>query len=324
MIKMKKGLKILVGILVVFVIIGVIAFGVMYIHEKEVLNTEVRKNTSLEGQNQNIDNMVKITDGKIENEDLIDEFINEVIKENVATLKIRVKDNNSEENLEVDFVPSEQKKQEEISETNTTNTTVFNVPDTEEYYQKAYGYYKFSINGEEKARYNKLSWSIDKMTKENKVTLYFNTYADITEIPIICEYDLDSSNYKEKFELNYHQRKDLGIKTIIDKNLSDKYDYNVCTFGGEVTITIEKDMVYTLEDAIQQNVITAEDILNQAKIDEKYGICESRYYKDGGSTEYCYPEYTILKYNTLDGNQDLYIGMKGQVINQLNEILEDE
>ncbi len=321
---MKKGLKILVGILVVFVIIGVIAFGVMYIHEKEVLNTEVRKNTSLEGQNQNIDNMVKITDGKIENEDLIDEFINEVIKENVATLKIRVKDNNSEENLEVDFVPSEQKKQEEISETNTTNTTVFNVPDTEEYYQKAYGYYKFSINGEEKARYNKLSWSIDKMTKENKVTLYFNTYADITEIPIICEYDLDSSNYKEKFELNYHQRKDLGIKTIIDKNLSDKYDYNVCTFGGEVTITIEKDMVYTLEDAIQQNVITAEDILNQAKIDEKYGICESRYYKDGGSTEYCYPEYTILKYNTLDGNQDLYIGMKGQVINQLNEILEDE
>lgn len=321
---MKKGLKILVGTLVVFVIIGVIVFGVMYIHEKEVLNTEVTKNTSLEDQNQNIDNMVKITDGKIENEDLIDEFINEVTKENAKTLKILVKDNNSEENLEVDFVPSEQKKQEEISETNTTNTTVFNVPDTEEYYQKAYGYYKFSINGEEKARYNKLSWSIDRMTKENKVTLYFNTYADITEIPIICEYDLDSSNYKEKFELNYHQRKDLGIKTIIDKNLSDKYDYNVCTFGGEVTITIEKDMVYTLEDAIQENIITVEDILSKAKMDEKYGICEGGYYSDGGSTEYCYPEYTILKYNTLDGNQDLYIGMKGQIINQLNEILDDE
>lgn len=320
----KKGLKILVGILVVFVIIGVISFGVMYIYKKEVLDTEVTKNTSLEGQNQNIDNMVKIIDGKIENEDLIDEFINEVTKENVDTLKIRVKDNNSEKNLEIDFVPSELKKQEEISETNTTNTTVFNVPDTEEYYQKAYGYYKFSINGEEKARYNKLSWNIGRMTKENKVTLYFNNYEKPEEVLSICEYDLGSSNYKERFELNYHQRKDLGIKTIIDKNLSDKYNYNVCTFGGEVTITVEKDMMYALEDAMQQNVITVEDILSQAKMDEKYGICECGYYSDGGSTEYCYPEYTILKYNTLDGNQDLYIGMKGQIINQLNGILDGE
>lgn len=292
---MKKGFKILIGILVVFVIMGVIAFGIMYIHEKEVLNTEVTKNTSLEGQNQNIDNMVKITDGRIENEDLIDEFINEVTKENATTLKIIVKNNNSEKNLEIDFVPSE--------------------PD---------GYYKFSINGEEKARYNKLSWNIDRMTKENKVTLYFNTYAELAEIPSICEYDLDSSNYEEKFELNYEQRKDLGIKTIIDKNLVDKYDYNVCTFGGDVTITIEKDMVYRLEEAIHQNVITVEDILYQAKMDEKYGICEGRYYSDGGSKEYCYPEYTILKYDTLDGNQDLYIGMKGQIINQLNEILDNE
>ncbi len=312
---MKKRLKILVGIMIAFMTIGGMVLLVKYKLREENLNKEVSKNTLIEVQNQNREkDIVKIIDGKIENEDLIDEFINEVAKEKESILKIEVKEDNIEKNLEVAFVPSEQE----------TNTTEFNVPDTEEYYQKAYGYYKLSINGEEKARHNKLSWNLGRGTREDKVILYFNTHAELEEIPIICEYDLDSSNYEKKFELNYHQRKDLGIKTIIDKKLADKYNYSVLTFGGDVTITIEKDMVYKLEDAIEQNIITVEDILNQAKIDEKYGICESGYYEDGGSIEYCYPEYTILKYDTLDGNQDLYIGMRDQIINQLNNILESQ
>ena len=146
--------------------------------------------------------------------------------------------------------------------------------------------------------------------------------AEVTEFPNICEYNLEGSNYVQKFEMNYNQRKDLGIKTIIDKNSSDKYDYSVCTFGGDVTITIEGDMVYSLEDALSQNVISVEDILNQAKMDETYGLCESGYCLDGGSTEYLYTDYTILKYNTLDGNKDLYIGMRGQIINKINNIIE--
>lgn len=134
------------------------------------------------------------------------------------------------------------------------------------------------------------------------------------------EINEESNNDVQNFKLIYNQRKDLGIKTIIDKNTSDQYDYSICTFGGDVTITIDGDMVYSLEDALSKNIITGEDILEQAKIDEKYGLCEEGYYLDGGSTEYLYSDYTILKCNTLDGNKNLYIGMKGEILSQINKI----
>lgn len=33
-------------------------------------------------------------------------------------------------------------------------------------------------------------------------------------------------------------------------------------------------------------------------------------YKDGGSMEYHYENYTIIKCHTVDGNRDVYIGTK--------------
>ena len=33
-------------------------------------------------------------------------------------------------------------------------------------------------------------------------------------------------------------------------------------------------------------------------------------YKDGGSMEYYYDNYTIIKFATLSGNRDVYIGTK--------------
>ena len=38
------------------------------------------------------------------------------------------------------------------------------------------------------------------------------------------------------------------------------------------------------------------------------GVIEEIFYKDGGSQVYKYPDYTIVKYHTLDGNDDMYIG----------------
>lgn len=55
--------------------------------------------------------------------------------------------------------------------------------------------------------------------------------------------------------------------------------------------------------------------LDQAKLDEKYGICETAFFSDGGSIEYRYKDYTILKFNSLDGNEDLIIGVSGIIIN---------
>lgn len=40
-------------------------------------------------------------------------------------------------------------------------------------------------------------------------------------------------------------------------------------------------------------------------------------YDDGGSIEYHYENYTIIKFHTLDGNRDVYIGTKNMTINDL-------
>lgn len=132
---------------------------------------------------------------------------------------------------------------------------------------------------------------------------------------------LESSNYTKKFELNYYQRKDLGLKTIINHNTNTDYRYSVHTLGGDVNFTIENDMVYTFEKALEEKVLTVEDILNQARIDAEYGVCEERNYRDGGSTEFMYEDYTILKYNTLEGLEDLVIGYKGPIINEANKVI---
>lgn len=301
---MNKGLKIFIGALIVLIAVCGIVFCMK---PKETAKEELK-------------DTVIITDGKIENENLIDEFINDTSKYKEKVLKIVEKHDENETNIQITFVPKEEKISQENDENMIVNMTVY-IPETEEDYQKEYGYYIFSINGEEKSRHNALRWQIKRATKDGMVKLYFYSIVDVTEFPTICEYDLEGSNYVQKFKISYNQRKDLGIKTIIDKNTSEKYDYNICTFGGDVTITVEGDMVYSLEDALSQNVISGEDILEQAKMDEKYGLCEKGYYLDGGSTEYCYSDYTILKCDTLDENKDLYIGMKGQILSQINKII---
>lgn len=59
----------------------------------------------------------------------------------------------------------------------------------------------------------------------------------------------------------------------------------------------------------------------QALKDKEEGICTFEIYQDGGSEEYYYDEYTILKLNILYGQKDLIIGMKCTIIDLYNKNL---
>jgi len=246
-----------------------------------------------------------IKNGHINNETIIEDFINKVNDNTEATLKIReyTSDENYKEK-EIKFIPGNHLNETKIDE----HSTKVIIPTTSEEYKQYYGY--FTFNDEV---FNNYHWHLRRKTENDVVTLYFYSYADVTEFPDICSYSLESSNYNREFEVHYYQRKDLGLKTI-----SSEDDYNILTFGGDVSITQETDMVYTLEEALKQKVVTGEKILEQAKEDAEYGICEEGMYMDGGSIEYMYKDYTILKYDTLDKNKDLVFGFSGQIINKLN------
>lgn len=108
----------------------------------------------------------------------------------------------------------------------------------------------------------------------------------------------------DEFELIFNARKDLGIKTVISKEETDKYSYNIYTYGGDVKIKID-GTEYDLKEALLNNKITMEEIIAKANKDFPNAIS----YDDGGSKEYHYEDYSILKCHTIDGNRDVYIGV---------------
>lgn len=286
---MKK--KVIFIILIVFVFI-VLIVGLI-LGKINILNVKHAGDLTGNNKNQESENIdksyVSINNGVINNETLIDEFINLDEKEN-KKLEIYQDDNK----IILEYIKPE----------NNEN-----------------GYYKLKINDEETRTFSKNEHLICRSTNinDNKVLVFFDSYCiDYAEMPLICEYNLGSSNYTKQFELNYMPRKDLGIKEIYDNG-----DYKLKTFAGDVTVCIEQDMVFSLEDAISNNVLTCEQIIEQAKMDERYGICQKGYYYDGGSTEYCYygdgsNQYTVLKLNTLEGKKDLVIGFAGPILNEYN------
>jgi len=124
----------------------------------------------------------------------------------------------------------------------------------------------------------------------------------------------------KEFNLIFNNRNDLGIVQLHDKKAfgTSSNDYKIMTFGGNVSIVID-GKTYGLESVLKDKTITGEDIVNKAIEDSKNGGCTSEMYKDGGSMEYYYTEYTILKFNTVDGNRDLIIGKPGTIISQYQE-----
>ena len=146
-----------------------------------------------------------------------------------------------------------------------------------------------------------------------------DTEIERNEINNTIEFQYDN---QQSFVLKYNQRKDLGIKEIYDTG-----NYKIKTFGGDVTITVN-NIEYSFIDALNQKIITGEDIVEQAEKDSEKSICEKNIYLDGGSIEYRYSEYTVLKMNrnrlkfidsdeyTGEDNHDLIIGMKGEILNR--------
>lgn len=121
----------------------------------------------------------------------------------------------------------------------------------------------------------------------------------------------------DNFELIFNERKDLGIKTIISASETDKYSYNICSYGGDIAIKID-NTEYNLRDALLNNKITMEEIIAKANQDAfQDKTIEVDSYNDGGTNIYHYNNYTIIKFHTVEGNRDVYIGVHYMTLNDV-------
>ena len=135
-------------------------------------------------------------------------------------------------------------------------------------------------------------------------------------------------NKIDTFTITFHEDKAKGKQEIYKTN-----KYTVYLYNGDAKIVIN-NTEYTIKEALEQSRIAMEDIIAKAnedvrKTEEKYNnmlpyqsspqlFPYAEAYKDGGSVEYHYDNYTVLKCHTLDGNRDVYIGNTQMNINDLN------
>ena len=143
-----------------------------------------------------------------------------------------------------------------------------------------------------------------------KVIINYTGYIKET-YPAQIDTDNILINGYEEFELSVKES-DSKIKKKILNNLDlykDNSDFDLYYYGlDEVNVTVDNKMM-SLEVALRSGKMTIDGILARANQDESAGKIKSEMYRDGGTTEWYYDTYTIIKCHSLDGNRDVYIGV---------------
>ena len=123
------------------------------------------------------------------------------------------------------------------------------------------------------------------------------------------------TNGYEEFEIAV--KKSESIKKIKILNNTELYknnsDFNLYYYGlDEVNVTVDNKTM-PLEEALRTGKMTIDGIIVKANKDFPNVVS----YDDGGSIEYHYEDYTIIKCHTLDGNRDVYIGVPEMTLNDV-------
>ena len=137
----------------------------------------------------------------------------------------------------------------------------------------------------------------------------------------------------EEFELSVQYRQDsiparfaeiqyAGLLTLVANNRDfDEYasDYNLYYYGlHDVFVTVDGDTL-PLKEALSYGKVTLDGIIADCnKQSALSGYSMEPTYKDGGSVLFDFGDYKILKYHTIDGNRDVYIGTSDMDINAKN------
>lgn len=124
----------------------------------------------------------------------------------------------------------------------------------------------------------------------------------------IIEYD------KLNFVLNVKANNVMKKNKILDLSDVSVFYYSL----DNVTITLKETQIFDLKYALENNLITLNDIIDKAEADGILNKNRESIFKDGGSRLYDYGTYKILKLNALNGNRDIYIGTPEMDINSLN------
>lgn len=120
--------------------------------------------------------------------------------------------------------------------------------------------------------------------------------------------------YNSEYTLNITRKEDdsnIKRELITDKNFEQKHGYNVYYYGVEKVKVLQNGKEVDLKEAISKDNAIIEKIVLKAEKDTGLGIVKNYgMYKDGGTAEYTYNNYNIIKCDKLSENgniKDVYI-----------------
>ncbi len=123
----------------------------------------------------------------------------------------------------------------------------------------------------------------------------------------------------EKFELTVKKSDKIAKTKILDNQelYKNNSDFDLYYYGLDEVNIFVNNKTMSLEDALRSGKMTIDGILIKANQDVSDGTIRSEVYKDGGTTEWYYDTYTIIKRHSLDGNRDVYIGVPEMRLNNI-------
>jgi len=150
-----------------------------------------------------------------------------------------------------------------------------------------------------------------------RVVIYYQGEPEEIEdgMKLIKSDDISTEGFRE-FKLEVKTSEEKVKKEIVERTPPTDSSGKQWIYGNSalyyygvenVLITI-KGWTMPLEKALEEGRITLNGIIAKCNQDVAGGVLEELAYDDGGSQVYKYPDYTIVKYHTLDGNDDVYIG----------------
>ena len=123
----------------------------------------------------------------------------------------------------------------------------------------------------------------------------------------------------EEFELSVKESENKKKNKILNNQELYKWnsDFDLYYYGLEEVNIFVDNKTMSLEEALRNGKMTIDGILAKANQDVSDGKIKSEMFKDGGTTEWYYEDYTIIKRHSLDGNRDVYIGIPEMRLNNL-------
>jgi len=179
---------------------------------------------------------------------------------------------------------------------------------------------KYSSKDDRTYKYGKFSKLVVDETDDGTNIFLEQSIEGSMESVYVCGYrknEVIINDYENNYLLKVTTSDNKEKTKITTGELADKYEYDIYYYGLEmITIRVDNEDI-DLKEALLNNKVTMEQIIEQAEKDAENEIIYSDMYKDGGSRIYYYKTYTIIKSYSLDGNRDVYIGTPEMMLSQV-------